>query len=237
MRGYEVELVFSGTALEPAIPANKLTELLLDIYGGGVKCLYYEKSLKLSDLPKHVRSSQRRAFQFKVEDVEARFIVLPNYQHSFLSLANSAGESAWPVLVNLFEQREDFFLARTYDRLYDYWQNMTDVRGLISLGLPTENIRFIHDNTFNIDKIDISCNPGRRVLQVGYVEAIGAEMWLGANYHLRFPELNQHLPDKFIFSSTNYITHITGDIPYFTRPVGEQQQMQDNLRKALFPNN
>ena len=77
----------------------------------------------------------------------------------------------------------DFFImAYVFDVNYQYWQNAQDplqysARGkdysalpMISNGMPPPLEQMI---------IDTSRNPGRRILCEGYIEAVGATMWLG----------------------------------------------------------
>jgi len=81
-----------------------------------------------------------------------------------------------------FTDSPDFVMAWVADREYDYWQNAEQLyqytaagRSYEGLPLISRGLPFPHDEAI----IDTSRNPGRRAMRHGYIEVVGAVMWLG----------------------------------------------------------
>jgi hypothetical protein len=232
----ELELIFGGTSFSPNTASEVLLNAFTEHFSADIMVEYYDKPCKLGDVPKRVKSSKRTAFQFVLEGIEVHFGSLPAYKHSFITIADTKSQiKDWRLFINALCPRQDFFLARKYEHLYDFWQNTTDVRGVVDAGLPIEDLRFIRNEMFNVEMIDINANPGRRVLQIGYVEAIGSEMWLGPNYFAHFPGVKSRLPAGWIAEENNNFLHIVAFPEVFTQPTGEQRLIQEALRAAIFP--
>lgn len=235
MKGSAIECIFTGDALNSIEAANSLIDLFVARYGGQTHIQYYGDKLQLHELPARVRSAQRRSFLLEVNSLEVRFAFLPNYDHVCVIIEDTEDSTTdWLAYVNCFQSRTDLFFIRTYNRLYEFWQNMTDPRVLTNMGLSTDDLTIFHDEMFDIDQVDTTGNPGRRVLQHGYVEAIGAAMWLGAEYQQFFPGVEQRLPDDWIAAQNDTTIHIVSYPTFFTQPHGEQREVQDRLRAALF---
>lgn len=91
----------------------------------------------------------------------------------------------WDDWVRPFFAMDSFLQAFVADSEYDFWQNAKDpmeyeLAGRDYTGLPMK------DNglppPLQRMEIDISKNPGRWSLQSGYIEAVGATMWLGESF-------------------------------------------------------
>ena len=236
MKGSAIECIFTGDRLNAIEAANSLMDLFVAHYGSQVDIQHYDEKLRLYELPDRIRSAQRRSFLLEVNSLEVRFAFLPNYDHACVIIEDTEDFTTdWLAYVNCFRSRTDLFSICTYDRRYECWQNMTDPRVLTNMGLPTDDLTIFHDEMFDIDQVDTTGNPGRRVLQHGYVEAIGAEMWLGAGYQHFFPGVEQRLPDDWIAARNDTTLHIVSYPTFFTQPHGEQREVQDTLRAVLFP--
>lgn len=115
---------------------------------------------------------------------ELRFGLLPALGQCFLVVEESERhndieleEEIGPIL-----GVEGFIQAWISDIEYDFWQNATDPleyevlgRSLSELPMKSNGLPPPLDQM----EIDTSGNPGRNVLRLGYIEAVGSTMWLG----------------------------------------------------------
>lgn len=85
--------------------------------------------------------------------------------------------------------------------------------------------------------VDTSENPGRRVLRVGYVEAVGHLMWLGPGY---FDRVNRVTRTELLgadWLTVNELAHgvlelVASDSAFTER---SDVELQLRLRQLLFP--
>lgn len=109
--------------------------------------------------------------------------VIPTFKQSFLVIEQTSGNSmaSWDDWMSPFLEQSGFIQAWLSDVDYDFWQNAKDPLLYQSAGRSTESLPKISNGLpfpLEQDEIDISKNPGRRILRSGYVEAVGSVMWL-----------------------------------------------------------
>lgn len=133
-----------------------------------------------------------------------------------------------------------FIHCSLLDTQYDKRQNMEDLQSYEVLGLdhshlPKKNNGMIPP--FNAEIVDTSINPGYRQFRKGYIESIGNEMWLGKRF---FEQVNLN-PNDVLSCPWIEAQQLESDIVYlkafdkpFNSAVGEQAEIQFNLRKLLF---
>ena len=85
--------------------------------------------------------------------------------------------------------------------------------------------------------VDITGNPGRRILRNGYVEAIGQRMWLGPEYFARVPGVDRRAIlsaawPKAIERQDGIIEVTAADEPFCDASTAD---LQLHLRELLFP--
>ncbi|MDO8770403.1 MAG: hypothetical protein Q7K57_17215 [Burkholderiaceae bacterium] len=105
-------------------------------------------------------------------------------KHSFISVEEITTGSAvsWADWVEPFLAVDGFVQAWLSDVDYDYWQNAKDPLQYQAVGRNYSSLPMKSNGLpppLEQMEIDTSSNPGRWSLQSGYVEAIGATMWLG----------------------------------------------------------
>ena len=105
-------------------------------------------------------------------------------KHSFLSIQEIEPDSAksWRYWVEPFFSEDNFVQAWVSDSNYDYWQNASDPLQYQAAQRTYSHLRLKSNGLpppLEQLEIDTSQNPGRWTLRSGYVEAIGARMWLG----------------------------------------------------------
>lgn len=112
---------------------------------------------------------------------------IPVMHQCFVSIEEKVPGSAhsWDVWVEPFLVEVDFVQAWVSDVEYDYWQNASDPIEYISAGRDYSDLPLKSNGLpFPLEQkvVDISNNPGRWAMKAGYMEAVGATMWLGDNF-------------------------------------------------------
>ena len=85
--------------------------------------------------------------------------------------------------------------------------------------------------------IDVSANPGRRVLKTGYVEMVGPQMWFGPQF---WTLVGVGRRRELIAASAYRVTEIDSAITAVLVPDtkfvdASSANLQNDLRKRLFP--
>lgn len=165
-------------------PLDALNILIERIHALGIDTTFTEgaKTLSARSLLKKI---ERKGTWGHVQTAELSFQygVAGSYEHCFVSIrekiCNAAG--SWEEWAMPFVVSNGFVEGWVVDVEYKHWQNAKDpmeyeIAGrdfshlpMKSNGLPRPLLQM---------EIDTSNNPGRWVLRSGYVEAIGATMWL-----------------------------------------------------------
>ena len=85
--------------------------------------------------------------------------------------------------------------------------------------------------------VDISGNPGRRILRDGYVEAIGHRMWLGPGFFRRVPGASREAVTsaswlKVAERPDGILELVAQEEPFVDASTAD---LQNRLRRLLFP--
>lgn len=112
-----------------------------------------------------------------------QFGLVGAYAHGFIAIQETAPDAAgcWNDWVEPFASKSEFIQAWVSDVDYGFWQNAKDPMEYELAGrdysfLPMKNNGL--PPPLDRKEIDISKNPDRWLLKMGYVEAIGCVMWL-----------------------------------------------------------
>ena len=170
-----------------------------------------------------------------------RFGIVSAWNHCFISVEQAAPQKKidWLAWVAPFLRKKGFIQAWLTDLDFDYWQNAQqpiqyELAGrdfgnllLVSNGLPPPL-----DNMW----IDISKNPGRRVIKDGYVEAVGDVMWIGAIFQAGIGGINI---ERLCVAGWNVGYHVGGEVITLTAPgaiftEGASLDAQNKLRSAIY---
>jgi hypothetical protein len=116
-------------------------------------------------------------------DLSLQYGVAGSYDHCFVSIrekvANAAGD--WEAWAIPFVVLDGFVEGWVVDVEYNHWQNAKDPIEYAAAGRDFSHLPMKSNGLpppLEQMEIDISRNPGRWVLRSGYVEAVGAAMWL-----------------------------------------------------------
>ena len=130
-----------------------------------------------------------------------------------------------------------FIMAYVFDVNYQYWQNAQDPLQYSARGKDYSALPMISNGMqppLEQMIIDTSRNPGRRILCEGYIEAVGATMWLGEVFWSRTHADRNALDQKHLTSPAPNITSLSMRPSSFCSAEGEDGALQNELRTALF---
>lgn len=139
----------------------------------------------------------------------------------------------------LFLQDERFVQANLYDKEYAFWQSAEDISSYEYAGKSHADLTKRKRDLpppLDVEKIDISSNPGRRVGGKNYVEFVSSFMWIGnAFWGLTGADKDALLSEESITCTLigKAIKVEAHDEP-FTQDVGIQREKQILLRRLLF---
>jgi hypothetical protein len=114
-----------------------------------------------------------------------RFSDVPAYMHSFVQIEHENVDFPFTKILNELIREKYFVHAWMTKSEHEDWQNVRDVRQYEVSGIDHSHLPKISNgrpSPLDRIEIDISRNPGRRVLRKGYVEALGPKMWLGSRF-------------------------------------------------------
>lgn len=134
-----------------------------------------------------------------------------------------------------------FLQARVYDREYDIWQNMRSVNYYETKGRDHSCLPKVCNGLpfpLGAEEIDISRNPGRWELKLGYIECVGARMWLGKEFIRRVNvDLEGLKKDQLMEVDDSLgLVVLRAGVGCFDSSSGVQGDAQRRLRKYIYKN-
>ncbi len=237
-----VEVVFKYMVIEPTLVWEKLVESHPDFLLSDQSGMFYDDEINLSQVINVIKRKKKPHFHIKCGEGTIHYSPVGNSDLSFLGIEKCVTDiedaARW---VNPFLLFDSFINARVYDIEYEYWQNASDPLQYESAGKTYNHLPMkSNELPFPLEKniIDISNNPGRRVLRHGYVEAVGSTMWIGKEFWgLTNSKKNDVCVQDWIaceILSDDVILAKAAETP-FLHDEGEELNIQKNLRKLLFP--
>lgn len=181
----------------------------------------------------------RSHFELENGEFKVTWCGVRNFDHSLLTVEDSLELDARDLLHRL-AMHGALVCGRLFDEEYDHWQNAEDpleyeVAGRSMVGLPLKS----NGLPAPLDQmiVDVSRNPGRRVLRTGYVEAIGHRMWLGAEFFRRVPGAAREAITAASWLQATELPGGTVELLAQEHPFRDEStaELQDRLRALLFP--
>jgi hypothetical protein len=229
-------------AIEPTL----IWEKLVESHPGFLLCdqvaMFYDEKISLSKVVDAINRRKKSHFHIEFDQATIHYSPIGNNELSFLGIekcvADTKDAASW---VNPFLIFDSFIHARVYDIEYEYWQNALDPLQYEAVGRSYSHLPMkSNELPFPLEKtiIDISSNPGRRVLRAGYIEAVGSIMWLGKEFWRLTNAKQKNLCRQDWIACdelcTNVILIKAADTP-FVIDQGEELDLQNKLRELLFP--
>lgn len=222
----------SWASLRPLFEARGFSPEVWEVYGTKVSAGRVEE---------YISAMRRRTFHLEAGAVEIHQASVANFGHDLLSIMAPEYLSIdWGPWVDELLHMGNFVFAWLVNEEYKHWQNATDplqfrARGRSYAHLPMKSNGLPPPLTREI--IDTSRNPGRRVLRDGFVEAVGAQMWIGDRFWGLTGAKREWLDVDRRFrveASEKYLKIVASD-SLFDSAEGESVRVQEDLRSTLFP--
>jgi len=177
----KIEIIFKLDSLDAATVARQIFDSL-EVVDEDLK-LYQVSMSKQAALSK-LEKERKHAFQLDTGSLSIHFSTVRSYRHQLLTIfwKGEHSLSVWEEILNGFLKFKGFVQACLVNNEYSFWQNAYDPIQYEALGRSWEGLPMISNGLpppLEKAVIDISNNPGRRIIKVGYVEMIGRAMWFG----------------------------------------------------------
>jgi len=208
------------------------SETIVDLYG---------RRVTLDKMHAGIRKANRGHFGIDLDSLSIHYGPIANKEHALLIIKDSTEftDPKWDRWANAFLSYDDFMQAWVVNNEYDHWQNAHDpiqytVKGRSYAGLPMKS----NDLPPPLEQmiIDTSNNPGRRIIRMGYVEAIGSPMWLGRLFWERTGANKKSVMDAFA-KDAQLLENDVVRIQVSDKPFTENADpaLQNRLRHLLYP--
>lgn len=145
----------------------------------------YGKPISLAQVPKSLKAAKRTAFLLESPGWMFHRNTIRQYSMDVFSIKTNLESLRPDNWVNELSTELPITHAWVSDGEYDHWQNAEDPLQYRGTGRTFEHLPMRSNGLpppLEQMVIDISNNPGRRLLHVGYIEAVGSPMWFGSRF-------------------------------------------------------
>ena len=238
----ELTIVFNHATLDAESALNaiqaELTERRIPSRGFEL----YEQPVELSEVSPRLKNTDRKTFNLVGRGFVFHLNSVRNFQLDFLGIkATGEDRSSWEKWAARFIGDPNFIMAWLADAEYEFWQNAEDLLQYTSKYKSHEHLPKKSNGLpppLEQTVIDISGNPGRRLLRFGHYEAVGAIMWLGESFwHLTKASKVEVERSQWLHISRPLpsVVRIEASSNCFTTSEGRAGNLQRELRTLLFP--
>lgn len=236
MPGESLRIVFKFGTLQATAALDAIQSVLTK---SGIPLTDYclqGVSMPFEAVKKTVVSRPVSGFSVSGQGCEFRYGALRHHWIDYLTIRSDA-KVRWDDWAAAFIGLEGFVMAWVYDNEYDRWQNTKDPKEYKANGkdcsrLPQKSNGLPYP--FEQQEIDISKNPGRYEFRNGYIEAVGATMWLGELFWL-LASAKKAAVEAYIRDSTPNAVKIIVANQCFRSADGSDGVVQAKLRSLLYP--
>ncbi len=242
MRKLKLELVYDLESVDPVVLLGRIIEILGESGLGNSQWLMYGTEVPEEGLVASYKRTGRRGFLMSNALVQIHYNSLPMNEIDLLSLEGVETMSASPSdIIGALSKEGRFVMAWIANITYEYWQNADRPDEYESAGKRYDHLPMISNGLpFPLEKkvIDITGNPGRRVLSCGQVEAVGSEMWLGEKFLKMNGLSRQGVLESDLFEEVRSFRddgiYIRVQQNPFVSDGGLERDRQERLRKTLY---
>jgi hypothetical protein len=223
---------------------ESVLSIVLDVMASlGLDPYFFLHGDRISAKELNDRISLKKAWPSGVvsNGLKFRFGIVTALKHSFLLIEEEevCAEIIWDDWVTPFLRSEGFVQAWVSDVEYDYWQNARDLLEYEAAGRDCSNLPRKSNGLpppLEQFEIDISSNPGRSELREGYVEAVGAVMWLGELFWERVGKNRRDVLLSVVWISctvieSNVVRLVAAERSFYSASTAD---IQNELRSILF---
>jgi len=240
MPAEKLTMVFKHSTLEERVALSviekNLSRLQVPLDGYHL----FGENIHLADVLLRLKDRKNRGFSITGHDLEFVFAPVPNFELNLFMVGSHTGTS-WDEWAADLIGTLDFVMAWVADAEYEFWQNAENLseyttRGKSHEALPKKSNGLPAPLERTI--VDTTDNPGRRVLRIGYIEAVGRTMWLGERFWQLTGASKLDLKSAFwlrVSQPLPTITKLQTVDETFVRADGPSGETQRELRSLLFP--
>ncbi len=242
MRSLSLEIVLGFRA----VPAREVWKLLWLSHASAItdstRCSVHGRPSTVAEAEGIIEASGRDHFSVEIGGAEITYGHAGSFGVSLIridrAVTDETDAEAW---LRPFLGSPAFLEARLYDREYDFWQNAEDPIEYEAKGRSYAHLPMRSNGApppLEQLVVDVSGNPGRRVLRQGFVEALGAVMWLGASFWPLTGAKKEAVCAQRWLRCEEFpggVVRIKAAETPFSEGTGEPGQVQSRLRSLLFP--
>lgn len=243
LQGERLTVVYTHGRLRPRLALEHI-QMVLDRHG--VPCdsfdLNGDPPVSLSQALLKLEATHTNHFTLIGQGFEFDLSSLGRWKLDFLGIrSESKPGRAWDEWAAPFTTSADFVMAWVVDREYEYWQNASDPIEYTGLDKSYAGLPMISNGLpYPLEQqiIDTSRNPGRRILRDGYIEVIGAVMWLGESFWQLSGADRKQVADTEWLRISNpapSVIRLQAAERCFTTAENGSATLQAKLRALLFP--
>lgn len=235
-----LELVFSPGALVGGVVQN-VQDLATRLPGENLQWLLYGRRIKS---PQNLIRRTRDTIGFDLEcsywGLECGYISSAEIEYLFITRFTPSPLD-WQQNLTSILSDVGFRFGWVAAAEYAFWQHAKSLQTFEFHGKSVKGLPLVPNGLpypLSRQVVDTSRNPGRRVFRRGYIEAVGATMWLGAP----FWKLTGASESAVRAARWLDVVELPNDViqvktwpENFTSAEGEQGKIQRELRRLLFP--
>jgi hypothetical protein len=202
---------------------------------------FYGKSININRLIRDIKRVPYNNLELIGRDYSFSFGSVAQCHLDFFEI-KSMPESKipWDDWAMPFISSENFVMAWAMNSEYNHWQNAYDPLQYTALGKSYAHLPMKSNGLpYPLEKqiIDTSRNPGRWIFRDGYIEAVGATMWLGEPFwQLAGMDKSSVVKADWLRVSNPIpsVTKVQAADKCFATADEESGQIQKRLRTLLF---
>lgn len=237
----ELTIVFKHSTFDSEVALKSIQIELAEKQIASTAFELYGDPIDLAKVWPRLKKAGRKTFNLMGCGFEFHLSSVRNFQLDFLGIkATNEQHSAWDKWAARFIDNPNFVMAWLSDSEYEFWQNAEDLLQYTAKGKPHDHLPKKSNGLpppLEQTIVDISGNPGRRLLRIGYYEAVGAVMWLGDPFweltkanrieveDSRWLQVSKPIPT---------VVRIEASAKCFTTAEGSEGELQRELRTLLF---
>lgn len=242
MTGEELTIVYRLDTFEFSYALDGIKDVLAknSVPQSGFKLFGNETTL--DSAPLALRGAKRKTFNIVGQGFEFDLGCVRNSKLDFLQIINTAGAPIpWDQWIARYIGNKEFVFAWLANTDYQRWQNATDPLEYLAVNKPYAHLpRTTNGLPYPLGQtiIDISANPGRRLIRQGYYEVVGSTMWIGEPFwRLTGANKNTVISSSLVIATNSLSNTLRLQLcdKCFTSSEGELGKLQNKLRALLFP--
>lgn len=144
----------------------------------------YREARLFGDIVKRIAGKADRPCEVEASQARINCQIMRNHQLQQV-VVKGPDISASDLTSFSYLERAGFVMSWIAATVDDYWQNAQDPILFEAAGLDCSNLSRVSNGLpppLEMEVIDISSNPGRRTMRVGYIEAVGSVMYVSSDF-------------------------------------------------------